>query len=100
MNEALKIFLEKHGMNASAVVPSVEAEKMKDDMRRGLKGEKSSMPMIPAYLSNEGCIAEGERAVVIDAGGTNFRAALLRYENGAFITEEITKVKMPGMMYR
>ena len=97
MNEKLLEFLKKYNMFSGDIVPSKEAEKMKDDMLCGLKGEKSSMPMIPAYLSNEGSISEGERAVVIDAGGTNFRAALLRFENGAFITEEITKAKMPGI---
>ena len=97
MNEKLFAFLKKYGMLASAVEPSKEAEKMKEDMLKGLKGENSAMPMIPAYISNEGCIAEGERAVVIDAGGTNFRAALLRFENGSFVTEEISKAKMPGI---
>ena len=97
MNEKLLKFLDDHHMGARLVVPSLEAEKMKEDMERGLKGEKSSMPMIPAYLSNEGSIAEGEAAVVIDAGGTNFRCALLRFENGTFSLEGLSKCKMPGI---
>lgn len=97
MNESLKKFLDKHCMSASLVVPSQEAEKMKEDMERGLRGEKSSMPMIPAYLSNEGTIAEGEAAVVIDAGGTNFRCALLRFENGTYSLEGSSKCRMPGI---
>lgn len=97
MNEKLKKFLDEHRMSASLIMPSQEAEKMKEDMERGLKGEKSSMPMIPAYLSNEGEIADGEAAVVIDAGGTNFRCALLRFENGTYSLEGSSKRKMPGI---
>ena len=97
MSEKAFKFLEAHRMSAKLVIPSLEADKMKEDMVHGLKGEKSAMPMIPAYLSNEGSIKEGESAVVIDAGGTNFRAALLRYENGGFITEGSVKSKMPGI---
>lgn len=49
-----------------------------DEMERGLRGEKSSLKMIPAYLGVEGRVPGGSAAVVLDAGGTNFRSGIVR----------------------
>ncbi len=97
MNERAREFLEKHGMLAEKLIPSQAARAMKEDMERGLAGEKSSMPMIPAWLSNEGSLQEGQSAVVIDAGGTNFRCALLHFEKEGYRLEGLKKCKMPGI---
>ncbi len=47
------------------------------EMEKGLKGEKSSLRMIPAYVGVSGKIPEGTKAAVLDAGGTNFRSAVV-----------------------
>jgi len=47
------------------------------EMEKGLKGEPSSLRMIPAYVGVNGRIPEGSRAAVLDAGGTNFRSAVV-----------------------
>jgi hexokinase len=83
-------------MNPERIVPTVEAEKMAQAMRRGLKGEASSLPMIPTYLSNGGIVPPGECAAVIDAGGTNFRSALVRFEGEGYRLERLHRRKMPG----
>ena len=93
---ALK-FLEKHGMSPELVDPSLCADKMRSHMLAGLKGEESSLPMIPTYLSNDGIIPEGQPAVVIDAGGTNFRSASVSFGDGAYKLENLKKWKMPGV---
>lgn len=90
-------FLVKHHMEPERVAPAELAEKMAEDMRRGLKGEKSSLPMIATYLSNDGAVPEGSCAAVIDAGGTNFRSALVRFEKGGYTVEELRRWKMPGI---
>lgn len=97
MNQKLKEFLEKHGMSAALVVPSAEAGKMRDDMQRGLEGKDASMAMIPTYLSNSGATPLGEKAIVIDAGGTNFRCGLLEFTEGGFELTEVKKSLMPGI---
>jgi hexokinase len=89
-------FLIKHRMNPERVVPAVEAEKMAQAMRLGLKGEASSLPMIPTYLSSAGAVPSGECAAVIDAGGTNFRSALVRFEGESYRLERLHRCKMPG----
>lgn len=54
------------------------------EMERGLAGKDSSIPMIPTYVSNQGTLPIGEPVVVIDAGGTNFRCALVSLEEDGF----------------
>lgn len=97
MNEAALNFLKKHGMDPERVDPAVEAPKMAEDMARGLRGEKSSLPMIPTYLRLDGAISPGRTAAVIDAGGTNFRCALARFTETGCRVEEQHTWKMPGI---
>ena len=47
------------------------------EMEKGLKGEASSLRMIPSYVGVNGRIPEGTKAAVLDAGGTNFRSAIV-----------------------
>ncbi len=47
------------------------------EMEKGLKGEPSSLMMIPAYVGVNGKIPEGAKAAVLDAGGTNFRGGIV-----------------------
>ena len=47
------------------------------EMEKGLKGEESSLRMIPAYIGVNGKIPQGSKAAVLDAGGTNFRSAVV-----------------------
>lgn len=90
-------FLDRHGMNPALTEPMACVEPMLRDMWQGLRGQKSSMAMIPTYLSNDGSVAPGSCAVVIDAGGTNFRTALLRFEEEGYSLEGLKKQPMPGI---
>ena len=47
------------------------------EMEKGLKGEPSSLRMIPTYVGVDGKIPAGAKAAVLDAGGTNFRSAIV-----------------------
>ena len=97
MSKAALDFLKRHGMSPESIDPAAEAVKMAEDMERGLQGQKSSVPMIPTYLRAQGDIAFGDKAVIIDAGGTNFRRALVTFtEKGCRVTE-LKTWKMPGI---
>ena len=67
-------------------------------MQRGLRGEPSGLPMLPAYLAPGKHLpdTEGKRVAVVDAGGTHFRVATVRYEFGHPILENERKLPMPG----
>jgi len=90
-------FLSRHGMNPELTQPLACAEPMLRDMWQGLRGKDASMAMIPTYLSNDGIVAPGSSAVVIDAGGTNFRTALLSFTEEGYTLEGLKKQPMPGI---
>ena len=92
----LNAFLKKHGMLPEDTVPSIEAPKMAEEMKKGLREEDCSLPMIPTYLGPASKIEEGKTAAVIDAGGTNFRSALVKFTGENYIVENLKKTKMPG----
>ena len=88
-------FMARHGMSAS-IDPAEYAERMRQDMERGLMGEKSAMPMIPTYIKSGGEIPRGVPAAVIDAGGTNFRRALVTFTDTGYDVSDMVKCRMPG----
>jgi hexokinase len=63
------------------------------EMEKGLRGEKSSLMMIPTFVGVNGRVPEGAKAVVLDAGGTNFRGALVSVPPAI---EEKENRPMPG----
>jgi hexokinase len=63
------------------------------EMEKELRGEKSSLMMIPTFVGVNGRVPEGAKAVVLDAGGTNFRGALVSVPPAI---EEKENRPMPG----
>ena len=57
-------------------------EAFMDHMQKGLKGEASSLPMLPAYLTVDALHDENRQVIVMDAGGTNLRVFLLKVQPG------------------
>ena len=90
-------FLARHGMSPERIDPAVYAPKMAQSMAEGLAAEGCMLPMIPTYLKNSGAVPRGESAVVIDAGGTNFRCALARFTEAGCEISELRKTPMPGI---
>lgn len=97
MTDHVRDFLIRYGMEDPSFDIISAAERMRDEMERGLRGEQSSYPMIPTFLKTTGEVPENEYVAVIDAGGTNFRSALAHFENGRCIEENLKKVGMPGI---
>ncbi|MBR0040410.1 MAG: hypothetical protein IJP64_03420 [Oscillospiraceae bacterium] len=97
MNSTAKDFLGRHGMSPERIDPAVYAPRMAESMAEGLAAEGRMLPMIPTYLKNSGAVPQGEKAVVIDAGGTNFRCALACFTERGFEISDVFKTKMPGI---
>ena len=71
-------FLEANGFVVAAKINRQEMiTTFLSEMEKGLKGEESSLRMIPTYVGVNGKIPEGTKAAVLDAGGTNFRSAIV-----------------------
>ena len=90
-------FLARHGMSPERIDPAQYAPRMAESMAEGLAAEGCMLPMIPTYLKNSGAVPQGESAVVIDAGGTNFRCALARFTEHGCEISDVFKTKMPGI---
>lgn len=68
-----------------------------EHMNAGLVGKPSTLYMIPSYLSGEGTVPLGEKVIVLDAGGTNLRIALLHFADyNKPIIDHLEKHRMPG----
>ena len=97
MTDIVRDFLIRYGMLNPEFDIRRCADRMLQEMERGLRGEHSSYPMIPTFLKTTGEIPEGEYVAVVDAGGTNFRSALAHFEQGRCVEETVRKVGMPGI---
>lgn len=90
-------FLERHGMSPERIDVTECAVKMRKDMELGLGGSRATLPMIPTYLKNDGEIGPGQCAIVIDAGGTNFRSGVVEFGEDGCRLSDVTKRRMPGI---
>ncbi|MGN1399837.1 MAG: hypothetical protein ACI4WG_07565 [Erysipelotrichaceae bacterium] len=78
-----EVFLKKYNQHFSDISIDDTVSLMLKDMQNGLKGQPSSLLMIPTYLSTSGQLPLNLPVVVIDAGGTNLRIAAVQFtENG------------------
>ena len=66
------------------------------EMERGLRGEASSLGMIPAYVSPSVSPVEDEPIIVADVGGTNLRVGLCCFRDGKPVLSDIQKGPIPG----
>lgn len=90
-------FARYYGFHYDICDPFTLMKDLKIDMERGLKGQSSSLPMLPSYLSPISRVPPGKTVIALDAGGTNLRAALVHFdENGKTIAEGTRKSVMPG----
>ena len=73
----VKEFLNSHGQGVEQVDVKACLSAFAAEAKKGFGGV-SSIPMIPTYLMNvdRSLIKTGVKRILIDAGGTNFRAAV------------------------
>ena len=94
---ALSEFARYHGFHYDNIDPFNLAKDVLIDMERGLAGQSSSMLMIPTYVNPAVKVNPGKTVIALDAGGTNLRAALVKFdENGKAVVGESLKAHMPG----
>ncbi|MEG1633841.1 MAG: hypothetical protein RR314_07290 [Oscillospiraceae bacterium] len=93
-----RIFLSRHGTEPESVNLSDVTAAFLSEMELGLSGGKSSLKMIPSYLTADGALPLGRPAAVIDAGGTNFRTALVSFTEHGPEVESLSVTAMPGAL--
>jgi hexokinase len=91
-------FLRSHGMYHGDVDMEEVAELFLEQMEAGLAGRESSLAMIPTYIETGKRLGVDEPVIVMDAGGTNFRAAVVSFdEHGKPVIKKLRKKGMPGV---
>ena len=91
-------FLKRHGFDPEALSAEVLLDTFAGEMEAGLRGEPSSLAMIPSYLTAGAGIAPGRPVIVIDAGGTNLRVCTVSFDaSGSPAISNFSKCSMPGV---
>lgn len=91
-------FLQKHMLCASQINGNELLGYFQDQMDKGRKGVESSLQMIATYVSPDSKIEPGEKVIVLDAGGTNFRTCLVTFDDDKRpVISDFKKTGMPGV---
>lgn len=91
-------FLEEHKIKSDEFNIQDIVDKFLSEMNAGLAGKESSLRMIPTYLEADNKFLTGIPVAAIDAGGTNFRGALVKFnKKGSLEISNEVKEKMPGL---
>lgn len=91
-------FLEKYRIRASDPDMDDLVKTFTEDMVYGLEGSEGALRMIPTFIEAENDFLRDTPVVAIDAGGTNFRAAVVSISGtGKVEVSETVNYKMPGL---
>ncbi|NLA84122.1 MAG: hexokinase [Clostridiales bacterium] len=98
VREKVRDFLKKYDMDYDRIDIVKEVEVFIEDMQNGLDGKPGYLDMLPTYIPMSEEIPSNEPVVVMDAGGTNFRVAVVHFdENKKPVISDFAKYSMPGM---
>jgi hexokinase len=94
----IRRFLEEHKMRAIDINIQQVVDLFNTDMLNGLDGKESTLRMIPTYIEAENQFLTGVPVVAVDAGGTNFRTALVKFNTkGKLEISNLINARMPGL---
>ena len=94
----IKSFLEEHRLRAEDIKIQNIVDLFLSEMSKGLESNNSSLRMIPTYIEADNHFKVDLPVLAIDAGGTNFRAALVKVSNsGKLEITDVVNDKMPGL---
>jgi len=92
-------FLKNHGMYPGGVDLDKMCVDFEDEMKKGLSSYNSgsSLRMLPTFIKIADEIPREKPVIVIDAGGTNLRTALIRFDKDLnCVISEFKNNPMPG----
>ncbi|MBN2588872.1 MAG: hypothetical protein JXA96_03340 [Sedimentisphaerales bacterium] len=91
-------FLKQYNMDHEQIGMEECCNIFLDEMEKGLAGQDSSLEMIPTYMETENEVPIGKKVIVMDAGGTNFRVAVVHFDkNKKTVIENFQMNEMPGV---
>lgn len=90
-------FLSDNGLFMANLDPAALLRLFDSEMTRGLEGATDALPMIPAFVTIDRPVPADTCVAVLDAGGTNLRAATVWFDaHGKPHIEDYTRNRMPG----
>ncbi|HRT30752.1 MAG TPA: hexokinase family protein, partial [Kiritimatiellia bacterium] len=97
MQDREKLFLKENGLDVDGIDREKLLAAFDEEMDAGLAGKPSSLMMIPSFISIDRPVKTGTPVVVLDAGGTNLRAAVVTIDDaGQAQIGSFSKGAMPG----
>ena len=97
-NSKVEKFLKEHKIMADDLNIQALVDEFTSDMIKGLNGKASSLRMIPTYIEADNQFLTDVPVVAIDAGGTNFRTAVVKFNsNGKLEISDLMNAGMPGL---
>jgi hexokinase len=96
--EKVITFLRQQGMYHADIDLRQTCRSFLDAMDNGLAGRKDALAMLPTYIETEKIVPRDQPVIVMDAGGTNFRVAVVSFRDDG--TADISDLKiyaMPGI---
>ncbi len=96
--EKVGSFLKSYAMHPADIDMDTCCKAFLSEMEAGLEGRDSSLEMIPTYIETEKELPKNKPVLVMDAGGTNFRAAVVHFdEHDKAIIKSLRKETMPAI---
>ena len=97
IKKRVKNFLKTNKMDFEDISIDKYCSIFLSEMDKGLEGGKSSLQMIPTYIEVKDNIPLNKNVIVIDAGGTNLRVAVVYFDNEKNpVIKNFKKFKIPG----
>lgn len=90
-------FLKENGLDIEGIDRAALLGTFMEEMEAGLAGRPSTLMMIPSFITIDKPVKTGTPVVVLDAGGTNLRAAVVMIDaDGKAAIGSFFKRPMPG----
>lgn len=97
IKDRVKDFLKINKMDFEDISIEKYCSVFLSEMNKGLDGRESSLQMIPTYIEVKDKIPINEKVIVVDAGGTNLRTAIVYFDNDKNpVITNFKKYKIPG----
>jgi hexokinase len=96
--EKVVAFLRSQGMYHADIDIRQICRSFLEAMDNGLAGRKDSLAMLPTYIETDKIVPRNQPVIVMDAGGTNFRVAVVSFrDDGTADISDLRIHSMPGI---
>jgi len=95
---SLSDFIRSNKLTAAYISHTIIIKDLIKEMEKGLAGDRSSLSMLPSYIHTDFSLPLNTPVIALDAGGTNFRAAVITFRgNNRIDIEDYQTYMMPGI---